>query len=159
MSAPRLNVQTIGPLSLFIVLAGWAMAALAVSVLTPEIPIHFFADGYMDRTGPRAPLWILPIGLTLAYVLLTAIQFIPPDRLNVPVAVTDDNRDRVYALARALSRAVRIGALATLLCLEWAVIHSVGNGAVDRQFYLAALVPMLASFVWLGSYVARMTRA
>lgn len=159
MTSPRVSVRRIGPLSILVVLSGWGMAALALAVVSPQIPVHFFADGYMDRSGPRTSLWLLPGLLTFVYVLLTAIQFVPPERLNVPVTVTDANRDRVYALAEGLSRATRLGALVTLLCVEWSIIHAVGNGVVDQQFYLVSLVPMVAVFLWLGSFIVRMRRA
>jgi hypothetical protein len=56
-------------------------------------------------------------------------------------------------------RAIRVGALVTFLCVEWATIHASGQGEMDATFYVAVFVPMAILFGWLGTYIVRMARA
>jgi len=152
-------MKTFGPLSFVIVLLGWAQAALAFSVLPPAIPTQFALNGSVTETGSSSSLFFVPGLMTAMYLLLTAVQFVPDARLNVPVIVTDRNRARVYGLARGLLRAIRLGALVTILCIEWAMIHAIGQGQVDALFYVAVFVPVLLLVGWLGTYIVRMKRA
>jgi uncharacterized membrane protein len=159
MTAPRVNVRSVGPLSVLVVLAGWAMAAIAIPRLPPLIPTQFGVDGHVTATGSPESLLVVPIILTVMYVILTAVQFVPAEKLNVPVTITDRNRERVHALARELTQAVRIGALLAVVCVEWATFHAAGRGVVDTAFYVATLGPMLALSAWIGSFIVRMARA
>jgi len=106
-----------------------------------------------------ATLWVLPALGTVTYVMLTTLQFVPTDWLNVPVTVTDRNRERVYALAHDLTRAARLGALLIVLGAEWATFHAAGRGVIDNAFYVAIAVPTVVLFGWIASVIVRMARA
>jgi len=155
----RITPTFFGPLSIGIVLFAWLMAALAIPALPSRIPTHFGIDGSVTATGSPATLWVLPAVATLMYATLTALQLVPANRLNVPVTVTDRNRDQVYTLAHDLTRAVRLGSLLTMLGVEWASIHATGRGVIDTAFYVAIVVPMVVMFGWIASFIVRMARA
>jgi hypothetical protein len=154
-----MNVRLFSPLSICLVLAGWLMAAVAIPALPPEIPTRFGANGAVTGMSTPASLWGLPGLLTIAYAVLTALQRVPHDRLNVPVTITDRNRDRVLALAGDLARAVRVGLLVTILGVEWAAIHVAGRGALDAAVFAATALPLVALFAWITSLIVRMARA
>jgi len=155
----RINPGVFGPLSICLVLAGWVMAAIAISALPAQVPLHFGADGTVTGTGSSSGLWSVPALATATYVFMTALQFVPQEKLNVPVTITDQNREPVYSLARGLMRAARVGVLFTFLGVEWAEIHVAGTGAIDTAAVLAVALPVVAMLGWLTSFFVRMARA
>ena len=81
-----------------LMLAGTAVFLAACWHRIPaRVPMHFNSAGEIDRWGARAELLILPVISWLMYGLLTvAEQF--PGAWNTGVKVTEENRERVYAL-------------------------------------------------------------
>jgi hypothetical protein len=93
------------------------------------------------------------------YVVLTGVLFVPQDRLRVPVQITERNRERVSALAREMALALRVGVLALVLCVEWAIFHVAGHKALDTAFLVAVVVPLVAVFGVTTSFFVRMAKA
>lgn len=66
--------------------------------LPPELPMHYDLSGNVTRYGSKfevLPLVLLYIGM---YLLLTLVALCP-NSWNLPVKVTDKNREPVWALA------------------------------------------------------------
>jgi uncharacterized membrane protein len=154
-----MNPRVFGPLSICLVLAGWLMAALAIPALPPAVPTSFGTDGAVTGTSSPQSLWYLPVLLTVMYVVLTGVLFVPHDRLRVPVQITERNRERVSALAREMALALRVGVLALVLCVEWAIFHVAGHKALDTAFLVAVVVPLVAVFGVTTSFFVRMAKA
>ena len=84
-------------LSLLLLLGTAAFLVICWRRIPEEIPMHFNAIGKIDRWGSKAELLILPVIAWLMYGLLTAVEHIP--RIwNTGVRVTEENRERVYAV-------------------------------------------------------------
>jgi len=92
-----------------------AVLAIAASVqlvvrawmdLPDRIPVHFGLNGQPDAWGGKGALAIGPI-VSLASVLLLAIVNRSPHTFNYPVAVTPENAQRQYAIARELMAQMR----------------------------------------------------
>lgn len=81
-----------------LVLAGTAVFLAAYWHRIPaRVPMHFNAAGQIDRWGSQAELLILPVIAWLMYGLLTVVEQFP-SAWNTGVKVTEENRERVYAL-------------------------------------------------------------
>jgi Protein of unknown function (DUF1648) len=87
-----------------------AFAALAFQIgvvwffwsqLPAQIPTHFGISGTPDDYGAKSNLVVLPAIAMVLYGLLTAVSFFPR-AFNYPIAVTDENRDRLQAIAVAV---------------------------------------------------------
>lgn len=84
-------------LSLLALLGTAAFLALYWSRIPAEVPKHFNAAGQIDRWGSKAELLVLPVIAWLMYLLMTVVEQFP-GAWNTGVKVTEENRERVYAL-------------------------------------------------------------
>lgn len=84
-------------LSLLALLGTGGFLGLSWSRIPAEVPMHFNAAGEIDRWGGKAELLILPVISWLMYGLLTVVEQFP-GAWNTGVKVTEENRERVYAL-------------------------------------------------------------
>lgn len=134
-----------------------AVAALAVTVLVPlgswdalpeTIPTHFNLSGTPHGWGDRSTLLVLP-GLSIVAFLGLSLLVRVPHLYNYPVQITEENRERQYALARLLVRALRAEILVAFACLEWGVVVA----ALGRTPTIPVL-PMLASLMLIFLTVA-----
>ena len=87
------------------------------SSLPSRIPLHFNADGLAESWGSKNSLLILPVICTAMYALLTVVCFFPKT-WNIPVKLTDENRNRVYTVTRSF-----LVTLKFLLLLNFTVIE------------------------------------
>lgn len=84
-------------LSLLVLVGTALFLALYWRHIPQEVPMHFNAAGEIDRWGSKAELLILPVISWLMYGLLTVVEQFP-GAWNTGVKVTEENRERVYAL-------------------------------------------------------------
>lgn len=104
-------------------LAAWltmvGLVASAWQELPEVIPTHFSWDGDIDGWGGKWTLWLLPV---VAAVLPAGLFFLRrfPHLYNYPWAITEENAERQYRLARFLlaSLAFAITALFLVVALE-----------------------------------------
>ncbi len=87
------------------------------SSLPARIPLHFNADGLAESLGSKNSLLVLPVICTAMYALLTVVCFFPKT-WNIPVKLTDENRNRVYTVTRSF-----LVTLKFLLLLNFTVIE------------------------------------
>ncbi|HTV72685.1 MAG TPA: DUF1648 domain-containing protein [Candidatus Acidoferrales bacterium] len=137
-------------------IVAWLLAARAIATLPPLIPTHFGLDGRPDAHGSSATLWLLPAIMTAVYLLVSVNQFIPPRRLNLPVRITDRNRDGVMVLTRELLLAVKVCAMLTVLAVEWACIDASTRGALGPLFSVAIYAPVALLIGVIVYYTMRM---
>ena len=84
-------------LSLLVLLGTALFLALYWKDIPQKVPMHFNAAGQIDRWGSKAELLILPVIAWLLYLLMTVVEQFP-GAWNTGVKVTEENRERVYAL-------------------------------------------------------------
>lgn len=84
-------------MSLLVLLGTALFLALYWRHIPQEVPMHFNAAGQIDRWGSKAELLILPVIAWLLYLLMTVVEQFP-GAWNTGVKVTEENRERVYAL-------------------------------------------------------------
>jgi len=71
------------------------------NALPARVPTHYGLNGAPDDYGAKATLLTLPLVAIAIYGLLTTVSFFP-QRFNYPVAVTEQNRERLQAIAGAM---------------------------------------------------------
>lgn len=79
---------------------------IAPSVLPDRVPLHFGVDGQPDRWGSPWELLLVPVIALGLFALLSFVARIP-HHYNYPVAITAQNAERQYSLARRLIFALR----------------------------------------------------
>ncbi len=140
-----------------IVVAAWLLAAHSIFKTLPErIPTHFGLSGATDATGPASSLWTLPVVITGMYLFLNAIQLIPSRRMNYPVAITDRNREGVYAIGREMLPAVKVCTLLTLLAVERGAIDAASRGSLGQFFLTAIFAPVILLLALMIYYTLKM---
>lgn len=79
---------------------------IAPGVLPDRVPLHFGMDGQPDRWGSSWELMLVPVIALGLYALLTFVARIP-HHYNYPFAITAQNAESQYSLARRLIFALR----------------------------------------------------
>ena len=90
--------------------------------LRSGVPTHYGLGGTADSFGARSSLIVLPVIATLLYGLLTAVSFFPRT-FNFPVAVTDENRDRLERTGIALLGWLKAELTWVLAYISWTSIR------------------------------------
>lgn len=143
-------------------LAGLAVAVVSVVQAWPRLPdvvsMHFDLAGRPDGWGSRKSVLLLPATSLFLYVLLTAVERLPPHWYNYPVGITEENRARQHRLARDLvlwMKALLMGLFAhlTVLILRTAFGEAAGLGPWTIFLWLGVI------FGLVGVYLARALRA
>lgn len=103
--------------------AGGLAATLVALLIAPNflpgrVPLHFGLNGQPDRWGSVRELMLVPVVALALYALLTFVARIP-HHYNYPVAITPQNAERQYALARRLIFALRAILVWLFLALFW----------------------------------------
>ena len=91
------------------------------SSLPERIPSHYNAAGLIDGWGSKNSLLLFPVICLVMYMLLTVVSFFPKT-WNVPVKLTDENRDRVYTVTRSLLCVLKLVLLLTFTFIEISMI-------------------------------------
>lgn len=89
------------PAILFL-LSSFAVAFWIIANTPENIPLHFNAQGEIDRWGKSWTIIGLPLIALVLYGLLTLIQH-RPQWCNYPVKITNENREQAY---RQMSRII-----------------------------------------------------
>jgi uncharacterized membrane protein len=148
--------RTLELLAAGIVVLAWILAVQAIPTLPQRIPTHFGLSGAPDGYGRASSLWFLPAFATGMYLLLTAVRFVPNRLRNYPVAITERNRERVYALGREMLPGIKVCAMLTVLAVEWEIVDAATRGSLSPYFFAAIFAPALLLIVFVLYYVKRM---
>lgn len=74
--------------------------------LPEQIPTHYNFAGEVDGYGGKGSLILLIVMSWIVFFIMTiSIRF--PEKWNMPVEVTEENRSRLFAIARAMMEIVK----------------------------------------------------
>lgn len=119
--------------------------------LPERVPTHFGLRGEPDGWGPKYVLVFLP-GLGLLLDLLVAFFSNKPQYANFPVAVTDENRERLYALYRRMMLRVRLltaALMAVLTVYSVDVARELRSGLDPRVMGVLVGALLVDTFFWI----------
>ena len=80
-----------------------------------QVPMHYNAMGEIDSWGSKYEILFLPAISILLYVFITAVSFFP-QIWNVPVRITDENKEAVYLSSKDLLIIMKVGCWLLGLC-------------------------------------------
>jgi uncharacterized membrane protein len=153
------NRRVFEALSLACVVACAALAAYAYAALPATITTHFDIAGTADAHGPKAVVWLGALFAVILFLVLSAVQLIPPRYSSYPVAVTDRNRELLYSLQREMLAASKLTAMLVGLALEWGIFASAERGSLDPLFVPSMVVTFVITIATSLYYVVKMRSA
>lgn len=105
--------------SLFV--ATWVLPLAMLPNLPDIIPSHFNGAGMADGYSGKMSVLILPAVGTFVFFLLHVVAKYP-DKLNYPVAITEQNAEKQYTSAVRTLRTLKLSVTLLLLFIEAEVI-------------------------------------
>jgi hypothetical protein len=144
-------VSLAGTLAL-VLLGAWAYASLPETIAT-----RFAFDGRVVGRGSKDALLFLPATGIVAYILLGFQAQAKTLRLDLPIAITDANRDAIYSLARDMLVAMKAVLMCGFAALEWQTIAS-ASGHMSPWLLPVSGVFVACIIALLIAYTVRMCR-
>jgi uncharacterized membrane protein len=153
----RKNLEAIG-LGGLAVLFWITYRALSGPERLPErIPTHFGLDGQPNAWGPPAMMWLLPtIAVAIYLAMAVAARF--PGAFHYPVRVTEENRERLEALAQQMLAFLNVETVWLLVWIQWSILEAARQGRWSWSPALAPLFVLTIIATALG-HIAAMVRA
>ena len=120
----------------FLMILGYVMYLVATWGNLPErVPIHFNAQGIPDRYGKKGSFLLEPIlGLLILALLMFCQRF--PQWWNYPVAVTEENRERIFEIASKMMSVIKL--LSIGVCLYSGISGNLGTAPMWPVWILIA---------------------
>jgi hypothetical protein len=128
--------------------------------LPSRVPVHFGLTGHPDGFGSKIILLLLPATAVLLYLALTAVARYPA-YFNLPVPVTDLNRQTLRRLAIEMLGWLKAEVMCILAWLTFAAIstaagHRAGLGTAFAPVSIGVVAATIALF-WYRMVQTRMT--
>ncbi len=116
------------------------------SSLPARIPTHYDASGLVNGWGSKNSLLMLPVIGLFMYALLTVVSFFPKT-WNVPVKLTDENKERVYTVTRSLLCVLKLMVLFLFTFITIGMVKMQAPGALFFIFILVGVFGTLIGFI------------
>ena len=119
--------------------------------------MHYGFSGRADAYGDKTGMIVLPVVTVVLYALLTTLSFFPQG-FNYPVAVTDQNRDRLQAIGVAVMGWLKAEITWVFAYIAWADIR-VGLGVSSGLGWAFLPVMLVVIGATITVAIIRMRRA
>ena len=124
--------------STIFVLVRWAQ-------LPDQIAIHYNFAGEADGFGGKGSLILLMVMAWVTFLIMT-VSVKHPEKWNMPVEVTEENKSRLFAITRAMMEALKL--LMTLLFVL--LFTTTAAGATMPQWAIIAIIAAIILIVTVG---------
>ena len=139
-------------LSLVVLLGTAVFLVLYWRDIPQKVPMHFNAAGQIDRWGSKAELLILPVIAWLLYLMMTVVEQLP-GAWNTGVKVTEENRERVYALLAHMLSTLKF---LTVVLFAWISLCCALTRPLPMWFLPVVLGALFGNMIW---WLVRVFRA
>jgi hypothetical protein len=134
----------------------WVATFYAFQKLPDIIPMHFNHLGEPDSFGKKMFVFILPVLLTFVYFLLGWASR-TRTALNVPVKITDANRDYIYGQAHRMLVVLQLSIVIIFSILLYEIYTASLTGTALGGGYMIAVILSLVMGPVLFFVVRMMT--
>lgn len=118
--------------------------------LPEQIPSHFNFAGEIDGWSGKGVAWLLPGIAVFLYALMTLVLFLP-NSWNLPVTVTEENRERLLLATQRLLAVIKLTCLLLFTVLHLYTLAAKPLGWFFLPLFLAAVFgPLLFYFIHVG---------
>ncbi len=107
-------------IGLFMIIGMIVLLILRWGQLPEKIPGHFDLTGAIDRWGNKSEIIIIPI-ISIALYLFASVSSIFPNKMNVPIKITEENKDRVYRCLKTFVLLLKIEGIGILTYILYIV--------------------------------------
>ncbi len=145
-------------IALAALIGGTCVVAVNYRQLPEIIPIHFGISGAADGFGSKIWLPMLTILSIVMYITMTVARRFPQCS-NTPWKITDENRQRQYALIQSLLTWLKAENAVLFAFLQWTMVQ-IALGAdtalnpVFMGIWAASLIATIGTYFYFG-YRAR----
>ncbi|TGE38155.1 DUF1648 domain-containing protein [Desulfosporosinus fructosivorans] len=148
------NIFEIG--ALIGVIASLISPIRAWSSLPSKIPAHYNIYGEIDRWGSKGEIFLLVPIIILMYIFLTVLNHYP-HRFNYPFAITEQNAEEQYRLARLMVQVLKVEVIWIFFYIEWISIKAAMSKAMGlgKAFMIISLILVFST---IGVYIWRAFR-
>ncbi|MDD2218216.1 MAG: DUF1648 domain-containing protein [Eubacteriales bacterium] len=109
-----------------------------------RVPMHYNFAGEVDRYGNKKELIILPLLSVVMYGSMTLVEYLPPAYWNIPVKVTEQNKDLVYSETKKLLVTEK---LAIVILFSYIAIAASTNYAIGSWALLITISLVFAPII------------
>lgn len=128
-------------ISTLIILMNWGQ-------LPEQIPTHFTITGEADAYGGKGSLVFLIVLAWVLFIMLSlSVKF--PNMWNFPVQVTEENKDRLFAIARFMMEIIKVLTCILLSLIMLASALSFGLPPIAMIILFAAIMITIAVCIFL----------
>lgn len=131
-------------IALVVLIGMYAYLILRWNYLPDRIPGHYNFAGEVDRWGDKGELVFLPVVTTFLYLLLTVVTFFP-SAWNIPVKITDSNRDKVYGTVKNMLILMKIE---IMMIFFYILQNSVNARAISPYFLPVFLIVIFGTIAF-----------
>ena len=143
--------------ALLVLIAIFLLLVVNLPGLPDRIPTHFDALGRPDAYGNKMSLLLLPCVSLGLYLLLTVTARFPQS-FNYPWAITEENAERQYQMARTMLRGLKLELGLVMLYILWVQIQSAQNNVSGLNIAFLPIV-LVMIFGTIGFYLWVAARA
>lgn len=158
----RKNLEAAAVVLLLMLQVFTGLALWGPHPLPERVPTHFDRAGNINGWGSPQYLLIFAMVPLFVYLLITVVSRFPAT-FNYPVAVTDENRERLQQITLDLLAWVKCEILLLFLYLQRTIIDVSRMGDAAHLDQSAVLVPLLSMvgviLLTNGLYMWRLYRA
>ena len=148
-------VNVIDVLCLVLMIGSTAYLLAHWGALPDRVPIHYGLNGKADGWIGKAYAWIHPCIMWGLFVLISVVECLPRLWNTGGIKITEENRNRIYALMRNLISTTKMLVVAILTVVVVDVTK--GGGAVPSGL-IAAFLPIIIAniaFWWVKMFLNR----
>jgi uncharacterized membrane protein len=128
------------------------------TTLPDKVPTHFNFAGTPDDWGSKYSLLLL-LGVTFVLYLGLSILSRFPHIYNYPFAITDENRQRQYLLARQMITALKAELVCVFVFITWQTISVARGSAQDLTgWFMPVFLVVVFGTVIVYFFKARRSR-
>lgn len=109
-----------------------------------QVPMHYNVLGEIDSWGSKYQTLILPTISILLYIFITVISFFP-QIWNVPVQITDENKEAVYLSTKNLIIFVKVEMLTIFFYLNY---HTITAHPLSITFLPISMIIIFGTLIF-----------
>lgn len=135
---------TLEIISFLLILAMFIYLLIVWKDIPDTIPMHYNIRGEIDRYANKNSIFFLPVVSLILYVLLTVVAFFP-SIWNIPVTITQENRERVYRCIKSMLLLLKVEIVGTFLFIEY---YDVKKKPLPGAFLGIELLTIFATLIF-----------
>ncbi len=111
-----------------------------------QVPMHYNALGKIDSWGSKYQILVLPTISILLYIFMTVVSFFP-HIWNVPVQVTNENKEAVYLSTKNLIIFLKVEMLTIFFYLNYHTVTAQPLSITFLPIFIITIFGTLAFFI------------